>query len=74
VPVLGACQNAEKVVVYCNGGDCEDSQFAAVTLRDTGVPKEKLFVYPGGMAEWATNGWPIEIGARKSGVLRDQKK
>ncbi len=73
-PVLGACQTAEKIVVYCNGGTCEDSEFAALSLRDAGVPQGKLFVYVGGFSEWVTNGLPVEIGARKSGLLREGKK
>jgi rhodanese-related sulfurtransferase len=72
--VLPVCQNAMKIVIYCNGGHCEDSEFAAITLRDAGVPKERIFVYPGGMAEWLTNGMPVETGARNSGILRETKK
>ena len=45
--VLPACMNAVKVVVYCNGGTCEDSEFAAIMLREAGVPRENLFVYAG---------------------------
>ena len=71
--VLPACQNAEQIVVYCTGGNCEDSEFAALTLRDAGVPPERLFIYAGGMTEWATNGLPVETGARKSGTLRTPK-
>lgn len=65
--VLPVCQSAELVVVYCTGGDCEDSEFTAITLRDAGIPKERLFVYGGGMTEWVTNGLPVEVGGRKSG-------
>ena len=65
--VLTACQWAEQIVVYCTGGDCEDSEFAAIMLRDAGIPKEKLFVYGGGITEWTTNGLPLEVGGRKSG-------
>jgi rhodanese-related sulfurtransferase len=68
--VLPACQLAEHIVVYCNGGDCEDSQFAAVTLRDAGIPNEKLSVFVGGMDDWVTNHWPVEIGDRNSGNVR----
>ena len=71
--VLPVCQAAEQIVVYCTGGDCEDSEFAAITLRHAGMPTEKLFVYGGGMTEWATNGLPVEIGGRKSGNLRPAK-
>jgi len=65
--VLPVCQSAEEIVVYCTGGDCEDSEFTALTLGDAGIPKERLLVYGGGMTEWTTNGLPVEIGGRKSG-------
>jgi rhodanese-related sulfurtransferase len=66
--ILPACLVAQQIVVYCNGGDCEDSEFAALFLRDSAsVPKEKLLVYVGGFTEWATNGLPVEIGERGSG-------
>jgi len=71
--VLPVCLTAEQVVVYCNGGDCEDSEFAALTLSGAGITKEKLFVYGGGMTEWITNGLPVEAGARLSGNLRPAK-
>ena len=45
---------------------------AAVILRDSiRLPNEKLFVYGGGIAEWATNGFPIELGSRNSGQLTE---
>jgi rhodanese-related sulfurtransferase len=65
--VLPICLQAQQVVVYCHGGDCEDSKFAAIILRDAGIPKEKLYVYVGGITEWESKGLPVEIGARKSG-------
>jgi len=68
--VLPACQAARQIVVYCNGGDCDDSESAALTLRDVGIPVSELFIYGGGIPEWTTNGWPVEIGARNSGSLR----
>jgi rhodanese-related sulfurtransferase len=71
--VLPVCQTAEQIVVYCTGGDCEDSEFTAIFLRDVGIPKEKLFVYGGGMTEWTTNGLPVEVGGRKSGNFRPAK-
>lgn len=68
--LLPVCLTAETIVIYCTGGDCEDSVLAARTLREAGVATEKLTVYLGGLAEWATNGQPIEIGPRNSGTLR----
>ncbi len=63
--VLSLCNSAETIVVYCNGGDCEDSQFAAISLREAGVENSKLFVYGGGLTEWQAHHWPIESGERK---------
>ena len=62
--VLPACLIAQQVVVYCGGGECEDSEFAAMMLRDAGVPAEKLFVYPGGFTEWTSLGLAVETGSR----------
>jgi len=36
--ILPACMSAGQVVVYCTGGSCEDSEFAAVALKEAGVP------------------------------------
>lgn len=67
--VLPVCLVAQKVVVYCTGGQCEDSEFAAIMLRDNGVPGENLFVYTGGMTEWKAQGHPVELGPRSSGQI-----
>jgi rhodanese-related sulfurtransferase len=72
--VLPVCQAAEQVVVYCTGGSCEDSEFAAIFLRDAGIAREKLLVYGGGITEWNTLGLPLELGGRKSGQLRTAGK
>ncbi len=73
--ILPVCQAAQQIVVYCHGGDCEDSEFAAVMLtRDAGIAKEKMFVYGGGITEWTDRGLPVEIGSRKSGKLSTGKQ
>lgn len=72
--VLPVCMNADQIVLYCYGGDCEDSEFAAVILRDAGVPNEKLGIYTGGFAEWSTNGLPVELGQRNSGVPGSEER
>jgi rhodanese-related sulfurtransferase len=72
--VLPVCQAAEQIVFYCNGGDCDDSESAAIALRDVGIANQKLFVYTGGITEWTTNGLPVEIGGRNSGNLRSTNK
>lgn len=68
--VLSACSTAEKVIVYCTGGDCEDSELAAVMLGQAGVPRDRIFIFPGGYAEWSAQRLPLETGARLSGVLK----
>jgi rhodanese-related sulfurtransferase len=68
--VFPLCQSAQKIVVYCNGGNCEDSQFAALTLRDAQIPNDKLFVYTGGITEWTNRGNAVEFGERNSGQMR----
>ena len=72
--VLPLCQKAEQIVVYCNSGDCDDSESAAILLRDVGIPNQKIFVYAGGISEWTTNGLPVKTGARNSGNLRGKDK
>ena len=66
--VLNVCQPAEKIVVYCTGGECEDADTAAILLRDGGLPAAKVFVYGGGFTEWEAARLPVETGARNSGV------
>jgi rhodanese-related sulfurtransferase len=68
--VVQPCLTAQQIVFYCNGGDCDDSEHAAITLRDSiGIPKEKVFVYGGGFTEWTNSGLPYELGPRNSGDL-----
>jgi rhodanese-related sulfurtransferase len=67
--VLPAVLGAETVVVYCNGGDCEDSEFTAIFLRDAGVPNDRLRIYGGGITEWRDHGLPVEGGYRGSGSM-----
>lgn len=50
--VLPEAMGAEKIVVYCNGGKCEDSILVCGDLYEAGVPREALFLYEGGMEEW----------------------
>ncbi|MCL4176282.1 MAG: hypothetical protein KJ072_00835, partial [Verrucomicrobia bacterium] len=67
--VLPVVLSAETIVVYCNGGDCEDSEFTAVFLREAGVPDDRMRVYGGGMEEWRQQGLPVELGHRRSGKM-----
>jgi rhodanese-related sulfurtransferase len=71
--ILPICMSAQKIVVYCNGGACEDSEFATIMLRDAGVPRDLLYVYAGGITEWASSGQAVELGARRSGRMAKLK-
>ena len=63
------CAEAERIIVYCNGGKCEDSKLAATDLIEAGVISEKIFVYVGGVVAWAKDGLPFERGERLSGDI-----
>jgi len=67
--VLPICQAAGKIVIYCNGGNCEDSEFVTVDLMDHGIDPGKLFIYPGGMNAWKEMDLPVERGERGSGDI-----
>ena len=71
---LTPCQNAEKVVVYCTGGECEDAEYTALFLRDAGIPMQKIFVYGGGFEDWSASHLPLEQGARNSGLAPAEGK
>lgn len=67
--VVPVCQNAEIVVVYCTGKDCDDSELAAILLRNIGIPNDKIFVYAGGYDDWTGGHNPVETGARMGGTI-----
>ena len=67
--VREAAQMAMQIVVYCGGGDCEDSELTTTTLQEEGFDPTILFVYVGGMEEWRSEGMPIECGQRGSGDI-----
>jgi len=59
-PILEA---AFMVVVYCNGGDCEDSINLALDLVTSyGLPNENVHVFEGGMEVWKAAGLPVVTG------------
>jgi rhodanese-related sulfurtransferase len=72
--VLPVALMAEMVIIYCTGGDCEDSEFGAVLLEEAGVPAERLYVYGGGWDEWRERGLPVETGQRRSGVMGNETR
>jgi rhodanese-related sulfurtransferase len=50
------------IVIYCSGGDCEDSRLLANKL--VGLGYRNLLIYTGGFPDWARQGRPQEKGAR----------
>jgi rhodanese-related sulfurtransferase len=70
--IVPTCQNAQQIIVYCNGGKCDASEEASLFLRDSiNIPGQKLYVYTGGFADWEARGLPIETGPQNSGKLKD---
>jgi len=58
--ILPASLAAEKIVIYCTGGDCEDSLLAARLLRDLGVPPARCAIFDGGINAWMAAGQPVQ--------------
>ncbi len=63
--LLDFAEAAEKIIVYCNGGDCEDSIFLCSDLMEFDVPYDSVYLYPGGWKEWTKNGMPVEKGRQE---------
>jgi len=68
--IKDVCMAAGKVVCYCEGGDCEDSDAAAAKLADLGIDYMVLCVYTGGYDRWIEDNMPVEIGEQNSGRLK----
>lgn len=71
--LLPICRSAAEVVVYCNGGDCEDSELTASLLRTEGKLSQALWVYAGGMAAWRGHDLPVEQGQLKGKPTRSTR-
>jgi len=52
----------QPLVIYCSGGDCEDSRLLANKLVALGY--RNLLLYPGGYPDWMAQSRPVEKGAR----------
>ncbi len=60
--LLDYVYDADKVIVYCNGGECEDSAFLCGELMEFDVPYESLYLYEGGWKEWKGRDMPVATG------------
>jgi rhodanese-related sulfurtransferase len=64
-PAMDRLEAAEQIIVYCNGGDCEDSLFVCQDLIFEGIPVDRLRLYKGGWEEWEENEQPVETVKEK---------
>jgi len=60
--VVARAGGVERVIVYCGGGDCDDSIFLCRELLEAAVPYDSIFLYPGGWKEWSANQMPAQTG------------
>jgi len=49
-------------IVYCGGGDCEESNRVAEELGFLSIPFGNVFVIKSGIAGWMGRGMPVETG------------
>jgi rhodanese-related sulfurtransferase len=49
------------IVIYCSGGDCEDSHMLAQKLW--GIQFNNVYVYKDGFPDWQSHGAPVHTGA-----------
>jgi rhodanese-related sulfurtransferase len=50
------------IVIYCSGGDCEDSHMLAQKLW--GIQFNNVYVYKDGFPDWENRGGAIHRGAQ----------
>lgn len=61
--VLPRVLGVEKVIVYCNGKQCEDSLELCRTFTQTAqVPWSSIYLFKGGWEEWSAAKLPVETG------------
>jgi len=64
--VLGHIGQADKVIVYCGGGDCPDSiSLCRDLIMEHNVPYEKVYLYAGGFKEWAERDMLVSKGVEE---------
>lgn len=54
-------EQALPIVIYCSGGDCEDSHMLAQKLW--GIQFNNIYVYKDGFPDWQQHGAPVHTGA-----------
>ena len=64
--LIEALPAAQMIIIYCQGGNCEDSIFTAEDLvYRNDVPPDLVNIYEGGWEEWVKRG-----GAQRAGAER----
>ena len=56
---------ANRIIVYCNGGECEDSLKVCHELVLHGIPQEIVNLFRGGWEEWSKGNLPITTGKER---------
>lgn len=51
----------EVTILFCNGPQCPQSPWAIRALLEAGYPAEKILYYRGGMHDWVTLGFPVDV-------------
>jgi rhodanese-related sulfurtransferase len=59
--LLGMISRSQSVVVYCNGGQCDESEAVARMLAGSGY--SKVYVLHDGFPGWKAVGHPVQTGA-----------
>lgn len=64
--LLEHTDQAFMIVIYCQGGNCEDSIFTAEDLvYRNGIEPERVWIYEGGWEEWIKTGGAVRAGAER---------
>ncbi len=59
-PLLAMIPRDAIVVVYCSGGNCDESEHVADFMANSGY--KKVYVIHDGYPGWKAMGWPVETG------------
>lgn len=60
---LGTMALSDPVVLFCNGPQCGATPLAIAGLLAAGWSAERLRYYRGGLHDWVTLGYPLEVPA-----------
>ena len=58
-----ACDDASKVILFCNGLWCGQSPTAMRAMIEAGYPADRIYWYRGGMQSWRLLGFTVAGGA-----------